>query len=99
MNQSIQSLLVAISSGVIATVLFFKATDLVRGDMQKLAAVEATQAMEVLFALAGEIAILSIALPSVLSWLGIMIVMAGIALHSYQSHRKKNTQVKNRASA
>ncbi|MGA9228105.1 MAG: multidrug resistance efflux transporter family protein [Mesobacillus sp.] len=99
LNQSIQSLLVAISSGVIATVLFFKATDLVRRDMQKLAAVEATQAMEVLFALAGEIAILSIALPSVLSWLGIMIVMAGIALHSYQSHRKKNTQVKNRASA
>jgi len=99
LNQSIQSLLVAISSGVIATVLFFKATDLVRGDMQKLAAVEATQAMEVLFALAGEIAILSIALPSVRSWLGILIVMAGMALHSYQSHREKNTQGKNRASA
>ncbi|MEH7885740.1 multidrug resistance efflux transporter family protein [Bacillus sp. JJ1609] len=98
-NQSIQSLLVAISSGVIATVLFFKATDLVRGDMQKLAAVEATQAMEVLFALAGEILILSIALPSVLSWLGIIIVMTGMALHSYYTQRKKNTQIKNRASA
>ncbi|MEH7443821.1 multidrug resistance efflux transporter family protein [Bacillus sp. JJ1122] len=99
LNQSIQSLLVAISSGVIATVLFFKATDLVRGDMQRLAAVEATQAMEVLFALAGEIAILSIALPSLLSWLGIIIVMGGMALHSYQSHREKNKEVNNRASA
>lgn len=99
LNQSFQSLLVAISSGVVATVLFFKATDLVRGDMQKLAAVEATQAMEVLFALAGEIVILSIALPSVLSWLGIIIVMAGMALHSYNSHRVKHRQVKNRASA
>lgn len=99
LNQSIQSLLVAISSGVIATVLFFKATDLVRGNMQKLATVEATQAMEVLFALAGEIAILSIPLPSVLSWLGIIIVMGGMALHSYQSHREKNTEVNNRASA
>jgi drug/metabolite transporter (DMT)-like permease len=99
LNQSFQSLLVAISSGVVATVLFFKATDLVRGDMQKLAAVEATQAMEVLFALAGEIVILSIALPSVLSWLGIIIVMAGMALHSYNSHRVKHSQGKNRASA
>lgn len=46
-GQSLQSLLVALFSGVIATVLFFMATDLVRGNMQKLAAVEATQSMEV----------------------------------------------------
>ena len=31
------------------------ATDLVRGNMQKLAAVEATQSLEVVFALAGEL--------------------------------------------
>jgi drug/metabolite transporter (DMT)-like permease len=42
-EQTIQSVLVAICSGVIATVLFFRATDMVRGNMQKLAAVEATQ--------------------------------------------------------
>ena len=85
-GQSFQSLLVAISSGVIATVLFFKATDLVRGNMQKLASVEATQSMEVLFALGGEILILSIVIPSFLSWFGILIVMIGMALHSYVSH-------------
>jgi Na+/melibiose symporter-like transporter len=49
-GQSLQSLLVALCSGVIATVLFFMATDMVRGNMQKLAAVEATQSIEVLFA-------------------------------------------------
>ena len=62
-GQSIQSLLVALFSGIIATVLFFKATDMVRGNMQKLAAVEATQSMEVLFALAGELLFLSIPFP------------------------------------
>ena len=94
MNQSFQSLLVAITSGVIATVLFFKATDLVRGNMQKLAAVEATQAMEVLFALAGEFFILSLPLPNSLSWIGIILVMLGMALHSLSTIRKKEGQIK-----
>ncbi len=35
-GQSVQSGIVAITSGVIATILFFQATDLVRGNMQKL---------------------------------------------------------------
>lgn len=87
-GQSLQTLLVALFSGVIATVLFFKATDMVRGNMQKLAAVEATQSMEVLFALAGELLILSIPLPSPLSWFGIVFVILGMILHSYVSNRK-----------
>ncbi len=89
-EQSLQALMVAVSSGVIATVLFFKATDLVRGNMQKLASVEATQSMEVLFALLGEIIFLSIAVPSPLSWLGIVIVIVGITLHSFSSHKNKD---------
>ncbi|MFY0762378.1 multidrug resistance efflux transporter family protein [Metabacillus dongyingensis] len=87
-GQSFQSLLVALFSGVIATVLFFKATDMVRGNMQKLAAVEATQSMEVLFALAGELLFLSIPLPSPLSWFGIVFVILGMILHSYVSNRR-----------
>lgn len=94
MNQSFQTLLVAITSGVIATVLFFKATDLVRGNMQKLAAVEATQAAEVLFALAGEVFILSLPLPTPLSWIGISLVMLGMALHSYSTIRRKEGEMK-----
>ncbi|TWT26446.1 multidrug resistance efflux transporter family protein [Planomicrobium sp. CPCC 101110] len=91
-SQSLQSLIVAISSGVIATVLFFKATDLVRKDMKKLAAVEATQSLEVLFALAGEIIILSIALPSPTSWIGIIVVMLGMIIHS-QASIKRSTSI------
>lgn len=96
MSQSLQSLLVAIASGVIATVLFFRATDLVRGNMAQLAAVEATQSMEVLFALAGEYIILSMLLPSPLSWAGIVLVMLGMALHSYSTirNRKRDKEVK-----
>lgn len=98
-GQTIQSMLVAISSGVIATVLFFKATDLVRNNMPKLAAVEATQSMEVLFALAGEMLILSTALPNLLSWIGMLIVMGGMALHSYSSHQQNSFSSKKQASA
>ncbi|WP_045522247.1 DMT family transporter [Neobacillus niacini] len=87
-GQSLQSLLVALFSGVIATVLFFMATDMVRGNMQKLAAVEATQSIEVVFALAGELIILSIPLPSPLSTVGIFIVIFGMILHSFVSNKR-----------
>ncbi|MFK9092838.1 multidrug resistance efflux transporter family protein [Bacillus salipaludis] len=85
--QTSQSALVAISSGVIATILFFHATDLVRGDMQKLAAVEATQSMEVLFAVIGELLLLNSIVPSAISWGGMALVMAGMILHSYVSNK------------
>ena len=54
-SQVFQCFIVAVSSGLIATVLFFFATDLVKDDPQKLATVEATQSGEVLFALVGEL--------------------------------------------
>lgn len=54
-GQVVQSGLVAIFSGVFATVLFFAATDLVKGNMKKLGAVEATQSLEVLFLLPGKL--------------------------------------------
>lgn len=88
-SQTFQSLIVAVSSGVIATVLFFKATDFVRKDMKKLASVEATQSLEVLFALGGEILFLSIAFPSPLSWIGILTVMIGMIVHSTASNKRK----------
>ncbi|MDN4087519.1 DMT family transporter [Paenibacillus polymyxa] len=91
-DQTIQSALVAVFSGVIATVLFFKATDQVRGNMQKLATVEATQSLEVLFALMGELIFLSIPIPSAWSWLGMLIVILGMSLHSYVSHQKTTVQ-------
>ncbi|CAM4271219.1 multidrug resistance efflux transporter family protein [Bacillus manliponensis] len=94
-EQTIQSLLVAICSGVIATVLFFKATDLVKGDMQKLAAVEATQSMEVLFAVMGELILLAVPIPSFVSWSGMFIIMIGMVAHSYVSHKQQIPHNKN----
>jgi drug/metabolite transporter (DMT)-like permease len=85
-GQTGQSLVVAISSGVIATALFFSATDMARGSAQKLAAVEATQSAEVVFAVVLEMLLLSAEMPSVLSLAGIALVVLGMILHSYQSH-------------
>ncbi|MGM7634595.1 DMT family transporter [Bacillus sp. Hm123] len=88
-NQVMQSGLVALFSGVFATVLFFAATDLVRGNMQKLGAVEATQSLEVLFAVAGEAVLLAAPLPTAVSWMGMLLIVLGMVLHSYVSHAKK----------
>ena len=95
LGQTTQSGLVAISSGVIATVLFFQATDLVRGDMQKLAAVEATQSMEVLFAVIGELFLLNTVMPSPLSWSGMALVMIGMVLHSHFSNKIVKRKIHN----
>ncbi|QCJ43023.1 multidrug resistance efflux transporter family protein [Bacillus sp. S3] len=92
-GQTVQSALVAITSGVIATILFFHATDLVRGDMQKLAAVEATQSMEVLFAVIGELLLLNSLMPSALSWSGMALIMAGMILHSYVSNKEVKPKI------
>ncbi|WP_214817304.1 multidrug resistance efflux transporter family protein [Exiguobacterium sp. s59] len=77
-----QTFLVALLSGIVATVLFFKATDLVKHDMGKLASVEATQALEVLFALIGELLFLHAVMPSPIALVGITLVMVGVVFHS-----------------
>ncbi|AXI08635.1 multidrug resistance efflux transporter family protein [Oceanobacillus sp. 143] len=84
-NQLIQTFVVAISSGIIATALFFYATEIVQNSPQKLAGVEATQSGEVVFALIGEILLLSAPLPSLLSFAGIGLVTVGMLLHSIAS--------------
>jgi len=97
-GQIIQSGLVAVTSGVIATILFFKATDLVRGNMQKLAAVEATQSVEVLFAVIGELLLLNSTFPTLLSWWGMGLVMVGMILHSFFSHKSNQKIIQNEQS-
>lgn len=91
-GQITQTFIVAVSSGIIATVLFFYATEMVHHDNQKLAAVEATQSGEVVFALLGELFFLHTALPSLLSFAGMGLVIVGMILHSVISalgNRKK----------
>lgn len=82
-SQLVQSLVVALSSGVIATTLFFIATNRVKHHKGKLAAVEATQSTEIIFVIIGEMLLLQIALPSTLALIGIGIIMGGMLLHSY----------------
>jgi drug/metabolite transporter (DMT)-like permease len=82
-GQVIQSLIVGIASGVIATVLFFMATDMAKGNPKKLSVVEATQAGEVVFAVAGEILFLGGTMPVGWSLAGIFIIIVGMILHSF----------------
>lgn len=84
-DQLIQSLVVAICSGVIATILFFVATDRVREHQGKLAAVEATQSTQVLFVILGEILFLSTPLPQGIALIGLLIIMGGMVLYSFYS--------------
>lgn len=91
-SQLLQTFIVAVSSGIIATVLFFYATELVQHDNHNLAGVEATQSGEVVFALLGELLILNTPLPSVISFIGMALVIFGMILHSIVSglsNRKK----------
>lgn len=81
-SQLTHTLIVALSSGVIATSIFFKATDLAHHDHRQLASVEATQSGEVFFALIGEMLILGAHLPDVFSMIGIGFVILGMILHS-----------------
>lgn len=96
-GQVIQSGLVAVFSGICATVLFFAATDLVKGDMRKLGAVEATQSFEVLFAAAGEILLLSSPLPGAISWSGMALVIIGMVLNSHASNQTQKPAIQSKA--
>lgn len=81
-HQTIQALFVALSSGVVATVLFFKATDLSKNNLSHLAAIEATQSGEVVFATLGEWWLLPGTVIGPLGLSGLILVVLGMILHS-----------------
>jgi len=76
--QVAQSFLVAVFSGVLATVLFFRATDRVRLSSSRLGAVEATQAGEVVFSLAGEMVLFGAPWPDPWSAAGLALIVVGM---------------------
>lgn len=86
-GQYVQTLIVAITAGVIATALFFSATDKAYGNEQTLAAVEATQSAEVVFALIGEVVLLQTGLPHIYSITGIAFVILGMLLHAFYGQK------------
>ncbi|HFQ9141843.1 TPA: multidrug resistance efflux transporter family protein [Enterobacter cancerogenus] len=77
-----QSFYVAVFSGVVATLLFFAATQKTRHDTHKLAGVEATQSAELIFTLLGEVLIIGAPIPSSVALIGIVLVVAGMLAHS-----------------
>jgi drug/metabolite transporter (DMT)-like permease len=92
-NQVIQSLVVAICSGVIATSLFFIATNRVRNHQAKLASVEATQSTQILFVIAGEASFLASPLPSGIAVLGILFIIIGIIAHTFNMQNMNTKQI------
>lgn len=74
---------VAVSAGVIATILFFQATGMVRDNATALGAAEAMQAAEVLFATLLGVAFLGEAWPRGQALAGAALVVAGIVLFAW----------------
>lgn len=72
---------VAVSSGMIATSIFYKARNTSKSPYI-ISAVDATQSGEVVFSLAGEIILLNGALPGLTASIGIIIIVAGIVGYS-----------------
>ena len=84
-SQYIATAMVAIFSGIIATTLFLNARNMAKNGSQ-LAAVDATQSSEVVFALMGEAIFLGAGLPGGAATLGIFITIAGLIGYVYFDH-------------
>jgi drug/metabolite transporter (DMT)-like permease len=88
-DQVLQSFVVAICSGVIATTLFFVATNRVRNHPVNLAAVEATQSTQVIFVLLGEVVLFASPFPDFMAIVGLIVIVIGMLLHSYYTNKVK----------
>jgi len=80
--QYLQSFIVALFSGVIATILFFRATDLVKDNPRQLAVIEATQSGEVIFTLLLGVLILNDGMPDTAGLVGMALIVVGMIANS-----------------
>jgi len=87
-SELIQSGFIALSSGVIATVLFFKATEMAGNNTSILGAVEATQSAEIGITLMLELLFLNGQAPSLLSILGMILITLGMLYYTKISSAK-----------
>lgn len=78
--------MVALLSGVIATTLFLYARHLCKQPYE-IAAVDATQSMEVVFSLIGEIVLLNGAIPGALGIVGILLTIIGLIAYIVMQSR------------
>lgn len=82
-SQMTISFLVALMAGVLGTTTFLHARSLAK-QPQQLAAVDATQGSEIIFALLGGMLLLQTPMPSGLSFVGIALVIIGLVLFAKQ---------------
>lgn len=82
-SQMTISFLVALMAGVLGTTTFLHARSLAK-QPQQLAAVDATQGSEIIFALLGGMLLLHTPIPSGLSFVGIALVIIGLVLFAKQ---------------
>lgn len=80
-TQVFQSFLVAVFSAVIATLLFFQATNLAKGDPHLLSLAEGTIAGEIIFTLLGGVLLLHDGIPSPVQFTGIVVIGVGLLLN------------------
>ncbi len=90
-GQLVSTALVALFSGVIATTVFLHARHLCTRPYE-LAAVDATQSMEVVFSLIGEIIFLQGTLPGSTGVAGIALTIAGLTAYTRQQYATKDTR-------
>ncbi len=81
-QQSFQAFLVAVFSGIVATILFFQATNLVKTNQKQLAVIESTQSGEVIFTLLGGILLLGDSVPDVWGFVGVGLIIFGMVFNS-----------------
>ena len=81
-SQLTQAFLVSLFAGLIATLIFFEGTRLVKSHPQRLALVESTQCGEVIFSLLGGILFLHDTLPGFYGWLGLLLIIGGMIFNS-----------------
>lgn len=79
----VQALILALFSGVIATVTFFIATSRAKHNLSELAAVESTQAGMVIFTAIGSVIFIGQSFPTGLSLVGMIVIIVGMILNSF----------------
>lgn len=80
-SQVLSSFYSAIFSGFFGGVAFYKATQIIHKNPTQLAAVEATQVFEIIFALLGEMLLINAPFPGLYGQIGMLIIAAGIIIH------------------
>jgi hypothetical protein len=77
------------SSGVIATMTFFHATDLAKENLALLGAVEATQSGSMIFTVFGEVFLLNGRVPTGIALAGMMVIVIGMIMNSMLNKKTK----------